>query len=108
MLEVFPNKYLPSQEWMSSNREIVVKSISYGKIVFSVLFILGDYFSGISLIILAVLRLGFYYNPIFDQKTMSESQGELADDSDPLSDGPRYVVKYNKNNWFKERCLIEL
>ena len=104
---MYPSQYLPSQEWVSSNKNQIVKYTSYFKIVASMLFVLGDFSAGIFLILQAFLRLAFYFNPIFDQKRESVSQTEFLDDSDPLQDGPRFVQAKGQNNWYKERCLIE-
>lgn len=96
LLEKYPNQYMPTDEWMSQNSSTVVKTFSYLKIFSAVLFTLGDHFFGSLLILFAVLRLTFYYNPFFDQKVESEAQGELLDESDPLSDDTKFVLKYNQ------------
>ena len=108
VLEKFPSDRLPSQEWVTSNRNKIVSYIAYLKLFFAVLFTLGDFSSGVILITFAVLRWLFYFNPIFDQKRESQPQSELLDESDPLEDGPKFVLTQTQNDWYVERCLIEL
>ena len=83
-------EFLPSNETIIDNKNQIVVNFARLKIFLAILFIMGDKNSAILLMIFAVLRILFYYNPYFFPEGCEEqpAKPEFKDESDPLTEGP--------------------
>jgi hypothetical protein len=92
---------LPSEETITNHRNQVVKVLAGVKIFLAILFVLGDQNAAIFLIFSGVLRLSFYFNPFLTgDKNEKPQTYEFKDESDPLTEGPIFMIKEEKYDYF--------